>query len=75
MGYHPRIECKDRANFLTSRTLQSRLWFLNNEAFEDKILSLVAKYANRYEVKLYALAIEGNHTQKPASFPKENRAA
>ena len=55
--------------------MQSRLWFVNNEALEEKILSLVAKYTTRYQVKLYALAIEGNHTQKPALFPNENRAA
>jgi hypothetical protein len=41
---------------------------------EEAILGYAAKYAQRYSVKLYALAIEGNHIQQPAHFPKENRA-
>lgn len=75
MGYHPRVEAKDIANFLTSRTIQSRLWFINNEALEEAILSFAAKYSARYEAKLYALAIEGNHIQGPALFPNENRSS
>jgi hypothetical protein len=75
VGYHPRIESKDIASFLTSRTVQSRLWFVNNAAFQSAILSFAAKYSNRYGAKLYALAIEGNHTQGPALFPNENRSS
>ena len=55
--------------------MQSRLWFVNNEPLEEVILSFVAKYSARYKVKLYALAIEGNHTQCPALFTEENRSA
>jgi hypothetical protein len=75
MGYHPRIEAPDKVNFLTTRTLHSRLWFVNNQTLEDKILGHAANCANRYGVKLYALAIEGNHIQGPALFPKGNRAS
>jgi putative transposase len=74
MGYHPRIESKDKASFLTTRTLQSRLWFINNPELEDAILGYAAKFADRYSAKLYAFAIEGNHLHGPALFPKCNRA-
>lgn len=74
MGYHPRIECKKIATFQTTRSSCSKLWFVNNRGLEAEILSYAAKYAARYGVKLYALAIEGNHIQFPALFPKANRA-
>lgn len=74
MAYHPRIETKEYANLITTRSLQERLWFVNNPALEEEILKHVAKCANRYEVKLFALALEGNHVQGPSQFPKENRA-
>ena len=74
MGYHPRIEDKDLTNLLTSRSIQSRLWFINNAPLSEAILSFAAKYSVRYGVKLYALSIEGNHIHGPALFPNENRA-
>ncbi len=74
MSYHPRIECKDVASFQTTRSRNSELWFVNNKELEEAILGYAARYATRYEVKLYALAIEGNHIQKAAGFPKANRA-
>lgn len=74
MGYHPRIECKKIPSFQTTRSRNSELWFVNNQALEDAILGYTARYVTRYEVKLYALAIEGNHSQFPALFPQGNRA-
>lgn len=74
MGYHPRIETTKMATFQTTRTRRSELWFVNNYHLEQAILGYAAKYAARYSVKLYALAIEGNHIQFPARFPKANRA-
>ena len=74
MGYHPRIECKKIASFQTTRSRCSELWFINNKQLEEEILGYAAKYTCRYEVKLYALSIEGNHIQFPALFPKANRA-
>lgn len=74
MGYHPRIESTKVATFQTTRTRCSELWFVNNAALEDAILGYAARYAARYSVKLYAMAIEGNHVQFPALFPKGNRA-
>lgn len=75
MGYHPRIETSKFANFLTTRSRNSELWFINNTALEEAILGYAARCAERYGVILYGLAIEGNHIQGPALFPKPNRAS
>lgn len=75
MGYHPRIESKELASLLTTRSRNSELWFVNNRPLEEAVLAYAAKYAERYSIKLYGLAIEGNHIQGPALFPKGNRAA
>jgi hypothetical protein len=75
MSYHNRIEDPELANLLTTRTKNSELWFVNNPRLEELILGYTAKYADRYGVKLYALAIEGNHIQGPALFPEGNRAS
>jgi hypothetical protein len=74
VGYHARIETRDIASFLTTRSRNSALWFVNNQRLEAAILGYTAKFASRYGVKLYALAIEGNHIQAPALFPAANRA-
>ena len=74
MGYHPRIEAGELVNFVTTRSLESRLWFVNNPALETATLSYLAKFAARYEAKVYAVALEGNHIQGPIKFPKENRS-
>jgi hypothetical protein len=74
MPYHPRIECKDVASLQTVRTRGSKLWLVNNEKLEEAILGYAARYSTRYEAKLYALAIEGDHTHNVAVFPKANRA-
>ena len=74
MAYHPRIESTKVSTFQTTRTRNSELWFINNKPLEQAILGYAAKYSNRYGVKLYGLAIEGNHIQSPARFPRANRA-
>ncbi len=74
MGYHPRIECKKITTFQTTRSRCSELWFVNNQTLEQEILGYAAKYAARYKVKLYTMAIEGNHIQFPTRFPKANWA-
>jgi hypothetical protein len=74
MGYHQRIECKDIPSFQTTRTCNSELWFVNNPELEEAILGYAARYTTRYAVQLYAFALEGNHCQKAATFPKANRA-
>ena len=75
MSYHPRIESSEFASFLTTRSRNSELWFVNNPALENAILGYAAKFSQRYNVALYALAIEGNHIQGPAHFPNCNRAS
>lgn len=74
MGYHPRIETSEYADFLTTRTRNSELWFINNSELEEAILGYIAKYSNLHQVSLYALAIEGSHIQGPAQFSLGNRA-
>lgn len=75
MGYHPRIESNEYASLLTTRSRNSLLWFVNNGRLEHNILAFAAKYRERYGVKVYGLAIEGNHIQGPALFPNMNRAS
>lgn len=75
MAYHLRIECRKRSSLITTRSRNSELWFINNPALEDCILGYAAKYAERYKVLLYALAIEGNHIHNVARFPHANRAS
>jgi hypothetical protein len=74
MSYHPRIECEEVASFQTTRSRNSELWFVKCPDLEQAVLGYAARYSKRYEVKLYALAIEGNHIQHVAHFPKANRA-
>jgi REP element-mobilizing transposase RayT len=75
MGYHPRIETREYPNLITSRTRDSRLWFVNNNQLEERILGLTAKYATRHEITLYGFALEGNHFHMVAQINKENRGA
>jgi hypothetical protein len=74
VGYHIRIEHNKLSSLLTTRTRNSELWFINNKFLEEAILGFAARYRERYGVKLYALAIEGNHIHGAALFPKKNRA-
>ncbi len=60
MSYHPRIEPKTVASFITSRSRNSELWFVNNRSLEEAILGYAAKFTERYKVTVYALAIEGS---------------
>lgn len=75
VGYHPRVEDSDRHSFLTTRSRNSELWFVNNRPLEKAVLGYAAKYSQKYGSKLYGLAIEGNHIQGVAAFPHLNRAA
>jgi len=75
MGYPARVETTNLANLLTTRSRNSELWFVNNVQLETAILGYLAKYSERSSADLYAFAIEGNHIQAVARFPKGNRAA
>ena len=74
VSYHPRIETPDLASLGTIRTRNSELWLINNQNLELAILGYVAKFTIRYKVKLYALAIEGNHLHTLAHYPQPNRS-
>lgn len=60
--------------FCTSRTIASRLWFINNRKLHRKIAAFLAKYQNKYGVIIYAFIIMGNHTHMVARFPRGNKA-
>jgi REP element-mobilizing transposase RayT len=74
MGYHPRIESREISSLCTTRSRNSELWFINNPQLENAILGYVAKYRERYKIKLYAACLEGNHIHSLAQFPEANRA-
>jgi REP element-mobilizing transposase RayT len=74
MGYHPRIETKEHADFITSRTRNSKLWFVNNKRLEASTLGALAKYSKRYNITLYAFAVEGNHIHSVMQVNEGNRA-
>ena len=69
-----RVEDTENLQLITSRTMNSALWFVNNKALEERILAFLAKYIEKHEVELYALVILGNHYHMMARFPKANRA-
>jgi REP element-mobilizing transposase RayT len=74
MGNHHRVETDEYADFITTRTRNSELWFVNNAPLENAILAYAAKYREKYNVSLYAFAIEGNHTHLVAQFYEKTRA-
>jgi len=74
MTQHLRIEDPKRTGLITSRTLNSRLWFINNPPLEAAILGALAKYQNKHNAVLYAFALMGNHYHTAAKHPDANRA-
>ena len=74
MGRHPRIETPDKCNFITIRTRNSELWFVNNKILHERFCAYLAKYQEKYKVIIYAFVIQGNHYHLLARFPKGNRA-
>ena len=68
-----RIEDSSVYSFITSRTINSRLWFVRNKRLEDRILGYLAKYVDSHKVELYATNIQGNHVHIAARFPLSNR--
>ena len=70
-----RIECGDFASFITSRTINSRLWFVNNQDIERICLTNLARYGEKYGVELFAFALMGNHHHEVARFPNLNRSS
>ena len=70
-----RVEIPGIVEFSTSKTVNSALWFVNNQVLETRICSYLAKYAEKYGVKLYAFVIQGNHYHLLAEFVEGTRAA
>lgn len=75
MGYHPRIESTDTASFITTRSRNAELWFINNKGLDQEILKRVAVCTDRYKAKIYALAISGNHNHLAGAYPGMNRSS
>lgn len=69
-----RVECTDKAQLITCRTINSALWFVNNKKLEQMLLAYLAKYCEKYRVLLYAFAIVGNHYHMVARFPNGGRS-
>lgn len=74
MGYALRTEDPEEIYLITTRTLGSRLWFINNKPLEYLILAYLAKYAQIHGVELYAFILMGNHYHLMARFPRMNKS-
>lgn len=69
-----RIESADVWSFVTSRTVNSRLWFVNDNPLEQHFLTYLARYREIHNVELYSFVIMGNHHHEVVRFPQLNRA-
>jgi len=69
-----RIESSKFASFGTSRTVKSRLWFINNIRLEQRVLGFLAKYREKYNVRLYGMVFSGSHYHLLTHFTDCNRA-
>jgi hypothetical protein len=69
-----RVESPDYASFGTARTINSALWFANDEPLEERILGYLGKYRTKYKVKLYSFVFFGSHFHPLAHFTEYNRA-
>jgi REP element-mobilizing transposase RayT len=74
MPNHPRVETADYTNFVTTRTRNSELWFVNNQKLEHEVLGSFAKCLDRYKADVFAISLEGSHIHHESNFPKLNRA-
>ena len=69
------IEDPEATFFITSRTIDSKLWLVNNPILEERILAYLAKYTHDYSVDLYKFKLMGNHYHMLAGFPFGNKSA
>lgn len=70
-----RTERPDVIWFITTRTVRSELWFINNPKLQERMAAYLAKYQEKYGVILYDSIFMGNHPHLLAQFPKKNMAA
>ncbi len=68
------FEDPKRVFFSTIRTMNSRLWFINNCHLQERILAYLAKYQEVYGIIIYAFIVMGNHYHLLARFPNRNKA-
>ena len=69
-----RVETPDHVQLITSRCINSALWFVNNQELEERIYAFLAKYVEKYKVELYNFQLVGNHYHILARFPGSNMA-
>ena len=74
MGRDLSYEDSKKIFFLTSRTMNSKLWFIKNRKLEERLLAFLARYKERYQIDLFAFQMMGNHYHLLARFPKMNKA-
>lgn len=75
MGQDLRIEDPEVIFFIGTRTMNSRLWFVNNDDLHRAIYAFLAKYQELYGVIIYGFVLMGNHYHLVAQFPRSNMAA
>jgi putative transposase len=73
MPRHHRIESSQETYLITTRTIESRLWLVNNAKLHERICAFLARYREMYQIKLHAFVIMGNHYHLVARFPQTNR--
>ena len=74
MGRALSVEYYDKPVFITTKTINSRLWFANNNKLKIQIMAFLAKYQAMYNVIIYGFIILDNHYHLLASFPSGNRS-
>ena len=68
-------EREDLVFFSTTRTLNSKLWFVNNPRLQERMLAFLARYQEMFGVVIYAFIVMGNHYHLLAAFPRNNKKA
>ena len=75
MSYDLAKEDPNTIWFSTSKTIQSRLWFVANPELDERVRAYLAKNQENFQATLYSFIIMGNHYHLQASFPLSNRSA
>ncbi len=73
MPYDLSVEYPHEICLITTRTIASRLWFINNPLLEQRILAHLGKYQAKYNVEIFGFILMGNHYHLLARFPDSNR--
>jgi REP element-mobilizing transposase RayT len=73
MAEQLKISVPEETSLITTRTINSKLWFVSATRFQQEILGYLAKYQTLYSVTIYHFILMGNHYHLVAKFPKDNR--